>query len=1027
MKIKKIEIDAFRAYKNKEQGTFDFSLVGGEVANLVSIYAPNGFGKSSFYDAIEWGITNRVQRLDWLEEEGLVEKQNASGQFVLKNREASDKLNATVTIHPLDGQPFTNQSVQVNGNTKSDYYFTGERSKLRNEFFQRVILSQEGINAFLRTEEPDCRYEQFSKHFGDERLEKYFKNIVSLLRENSNHIESLNGRAKELEKRFKSRTVEEEVIEKVNFLIAELRKHHQNLPDLSISSVASFIQEVKTLKKSLSFSKETALAELEGLNDLFNNFPAHLSQHYTLKKLSENVKNLDATLHAFVKLHELKVKLEREGLHLNKLQEQLQAINDVFPQYFILSDKKDEFKEQHQKLLKKQNEKKNEIPTISSTITTIEMQLEQHNEKLSNVASELEVLEAQFSKYQKLIESKEKIEKSEKASEEEIQLINYEISGIDEELLEVQHFEKALTSNHSNLKDYRRVVALVSPELSRLESNIQEQQAIKISLESCTQKKKQLSILEKNIVELLSFGRQVIQELKDKSCPLCGNDHFKDKNELLQAIERNNTLSNDKDSLAKDEAEYQSRLFKLKIEEDKINELIKNSLSGRKTTLQNARHRAIQSIDLIRDRQRVTAEEWKSQEPHFNNLFQYFQKGFVFKNESLRIAKKDLELKINQLTVMLEEEKGKRISTLGEIEKFALNVELLTSKIRELENEDVFQLILDHTSKNSELNGVTKVNIQSYKASIKERITLTENTLKELNTKFNEYEDELSKYKQFEVETSISELKSQILDCQVNIQTYEQTLRKHGISFVDKEKLGQHLESKLVQYKNKVQQLNEHIIAAENLEGYSTHIEHYLEASALTIELKNINEKIRQLTEVAKDLEECKRVVSEKLVSYIKDFFQEKLINDIYQRIDPHPDYKEISFHPDLSGNKGCLYIRIKEKNGNEEYAPILYLSSAQINVLSLSIFLARALHATDDKGAPIDCIFMDDPVQSMDSINVLSLIDLLRSIVYNYGKQVIISTHDDNFHHLLQKKIPSEFFPSKFLELESFGKVKVH
>jgi exonuclease SbcC len=35
------------------------------------------------------------------------------------------------------------------------------------------------------------------------------------------------------------------------------------------------------------------------------------------------------------------------------------------------------------------------------------------------------------------------------------------------------------------------------------------------------------------------------------------------------------------------------------------------------------------------------------------------------------------------------------------------------------------------------------------------------------------------------------------------------------------------------------------------------------------------------------------------------------------------------------------------------------------------------------------------------------------------------LSTHDENFHYLLKKKMPPELFESKFLELESFGKVK--
>jgi exonuclease SbcC len=59
-----------------------------------------------------------------------------------------------------------------------------------------------------------------------------------------------------------------------------------------------------------------------------------------------------------------------------------------------------------------------------------------------------------------------------------------------------------------------------------------------------------------------------------------------------------------------------------------------------------------------------------------------------------------------------------------------------------------------------------------------------------------------------------------------------------------------------------------------------------------------------------------------------------------------------------------------------------------------------------------------------MDSINILSFIDLFRSMILFLGKQLIVSTHEENFHLLLQKKIPVELFDSKYIEFETFGKL---
>ena len=117
----------------------------------------------------------------------------------------------------------------------------------------------------------------------------------------------------------------------------------------------------------------------------------------------------------------------------------------------------------------------------------------------------------------------------------------------------------------------------------------------------------------------------------------------------------------------------------------------------------------------------------------------------------------------------------------------------------------------------------------------------------------------------------------------------------------------------------------------------------------------------------------------------------------------------------------------LDENGGPVKSVPSLYFSTAQVNILSLSIFLARALKTRDDKGQSVDCIFIDDPIQSMDSINILSFIDLFRGLTLSLDKQLIVSTHEENFHLLLQKKIPSGLFKSTFIEFETFGKLKIN
>ena len=75
MKIKSVKITGFRAFEKEEDSTFDFTK-NGEIMNFASIYAPNGFGKTSFYDALEWGVTNKIQRFDRMVDFEKVRKDN---------------------------------------------------------------------------------------------------------------------------------------------------------------------------------------------------------------------------------------------------------------------------------------------------------------------------------------------------------------------------------------------------------------------------------------------------------------------------------------------------------------------------------------------------------------------------------------------------------------------------------------------------------------------------------------------------------------------------------------------------------------------------------------------------------------------------------------------------------------------------------------------------------------------------------------------------------------------------------------
>ncbi|WP_449402628.1 hypothetical protein [Exiguobacterium artemiae] len=138
--------------------------------------------------------------------------------------------------------------------------------------------------------------------------------------------------------------------------------------------------------------------------------------------------------------------------------------------------------------------------------------------------------------------------------------------------------------------------------------------------------------------------------------------------------------------------------------------------------------------------------------------------------------------------------------------------------------------------------------------------------------------------------------------------------------------------------------------------------------------------------------------------------------------IDPHPIFKNIRLNIGLNKNdKLELKVYVTDESGQEKLAPSIYFSAAQLNMLSLSIFLARALN--EETSDIFQTIIMDDPIQHLDNMNVLSFIDLIRIIITDLDKQVIMSTHDENVFNLMRKKLDPSFVNSKFIRLSSFGK----
>ena len=167
--------------------------------------------------------------------------------------------------------------------------------------------------------------------------------------------------------------------------------------------------------------------------------------------------------------------------------------------------------------------------------------------------------------------------------------------------------------------------------------------------------------------------------------------------------------------------------------------------------------------------------------------------------------------------------------------------------------------------------------------------------------------------------------------------------------------------------------------------------------------LQNRRVSFQQVTLRASRLKQLSDAASKARVDVTTARFEaiEPLVTDIYSRLDPHPAFKIIGFKHDLYYRKGTSTPVVSDIVAGVDADPLIVFSASQANIAALSYFLAMGLGA-GERALPF--VLLDDPLQSMDDVNVLGFADLCRFL--RADRQLVLSTHDRRFANLLRRKL---------------------
>lgn len=1038
MKFKKIEISAFRIYDKPEHATFDFSINSDTTADFISLYAPNGYGKTSFYDAVEWGMTNNIQRF-WQN------KVITNGSIDALKSQSDTQVKLWRNIHSTqptyvkilgEGIDPINRRLKPHGNKKSDADMDGAGS-LVNQAFRHVILSQEWISAFLREIDGTKRYEIFMDNPELKEVNNYYKNLKALLTYCQRNISAIDQKINDEQQRV-TLLENENVLEKINQQVDILTEKFQQ-PGLDKLTLATTKEEVSRLKnlivdRLVSVNDEIVIREkldwvstakvgnenqigIRAYFDLETRDKIIKDTQRTIRTILAKFSDVDRKSNEITTLNKLLAEKETIKADISKVISQYEEYRRVFGLLLVcenrsgallteINGKSDELSRLEIQETETRAELNSALASIAHANTTISG-LPEHLQLIQKTEQEIT---SQSKRITQEIDRLKPLEDQLKTIEEEIDTLEKEVADIKEGI-----YSKKLIEDQ-----------VLASSIDVILANHEAQTSNNELLSSLSQQITQQKTLNSELSAFIRQGLEIVNKDHNRNhCPLC-EQTFKTHQELAERIANNNALGKILQDLFANEN-------KLQQEAARLQELIKNATEQLhlyfEEKIKDKQILQIAVSDQVKTLTVAIASYDESLEMMRNDLRELMMRQLGLSNEAYEQDLKNnleaLRKTEERLNTALKEQTQDKKGIIDLLSKLREELRLSIETTGTLEQSEQYRAVLAWFRVNFNTEDISLDVLQN---GLMENDRLIQDNFDKVSTLRTELESltqELGSFNHQTEKDRLNELVEEKARADAKMDGFRSLLKDKleiDSQFINFKTLSATLDLK--EHGFNVSQINNKSLVDEyaKIEKYADHINEFLLSENAKIELQRLaKEKAFLRDDVQSRLNDEVRKTKEFLQEKVKEFFFEDLINDMYRKVDPHPDFKEVHFSADFDSDTPRLDVFVRNKmNQAIDLIPNLYFSTAQINILSLSIFLATALNTPD-----YDCIFIDDPIQSMDSVNILSTIDLIRSLVLNYKKQIILSTHDETFFNLLKKKMPVESFKSKFIELESVGKVK--
>ncbi|MFC4306224.1 AAA family ATPase [Cohnella boryungensis] len=864
MKIDKVILKNFRNY----HGEVSFDLT----RKITILHGDNGFGKSSFFDAIEWCFTSKISRMNGTdteikrdifnkrcivqESETLLVSIEYEGNTltrwfnIIGNEHGNDYGNTQVALTSSDGKTYRGQ-VEVETFLKQGTL--DQTSFVRGSFGQLIkqtfILSQSQVADFVTSDEPSERFRALADIMGFRSLLNESDNMKKIHTSLINQSEVIRNQIILLENSIQGK---EEVKKEVDIF-----EFNRRLLDIGI-----------------------------GTTEFNNNLDAQIVQTNMLA-LADKI-NAEKFLELYEEMN--LVRFDTVNIIVNQMSEK-EAI------HHNLKNKEEEVKE----LLKRLNQR------TSS-----------HIKERDNIQK--------YNQTRTIIQEKERELASVDAGTLDLNKVRENLSTLRKQASSIEFALSFQTTIVQNVEQQKRLP-------TNRDISIKKEASLRKRKEKLVSLKKKLSfVIQENKDNLLLQLILNVKSIKDyvvanklEQCPVCSSTP---EENLESCIDHNILLYTTR---LDEDTSYVSKAISL-------NNKISNRLARTDERI-NQTNNNITKMNLELER---LIEEYKN-----------YRNNDLFSEELSQVAAADLR---NELSNVRDE-----IILQQKIIELKISLEKLKEELKDLGSEASSKKIKTENEVEQSIERLTRA---------KGRVVKHRNQL----------------------ESNIQKLYSDIQDDQIILKRLQ--------PFLKPEQYDIPLQSLISKNKEIISNNERKISRLADINQVQYAIKHNQEIQTQIQEvnkkIEDLNNKKSEIDGIADSLKNYKMKLFDFFDSDIRDYLNNNNspIQKYYRYLNPLPSNNLIHF----DGSDEKLFIKVVFKDRFEESNAQNILSSGQLNVLAISIFLA--INEAQNINA-LDFIAIDDPIQNMDDVNQYSICDVLGQI----DKQIIFSTHDLDFVKLFLKK----------------------